>query len=669
MKLNVNQAIDKARKLALMKKTDEAEALLRSVLKVAPKNTIAKAQLATLRRTVKLPDEKRAALMRVFQVGNNAVTIAHAKDLQKQYPNTALLYLVEGAAQAQIGNHKNAENAFRRSVSIDPKSAQGFNNLGNSLKEQGEFEPARQAFLTAIKLNAKFAQAYNNLAVLLKEAKKFQAAIRRLSQAIAIDPKYHDAHRNLGVIYQEMGEHKLAISKFEAALLLMPHDLDALSYLAQSQRAQEDFVGAIKSLNVVLERDPKRYEQRQQLALNYSEVSDHQKAIEHMEIVVADRPKDMVALIHLGNAISRTSDMDRAQSVVERVLDIDPNNMGALNNLGVLMQNKGNLKEAGVVFDRALAIDPTVSEIKMNRSVVHFLASEYKQAWPLYDSRFEHENPSTPFLKTKKPLWAGERVRVFVWAEQGIGDEVFFASLLTEARTMVQSLTVSVDKRLKDMFERSFADIKFISRGADYPEGDYDAHIPLAGLGEILRNSNAAFSNQPVSFLKADANRVAQIESSIPAFDGETIGISWNTQNRKSNHVRNIDLAMFMHAFHRPDRRFINLQYGDTDQEVRNVREATGADIVTIDNLDRFTDIEGLSAAMLACDKIITIDNSTVHLAAALGVETHLILAFFPDWRWPFTNYGSPWYPSLNIYRQTSRFGWPGVLSNVDKNL
>ena len=72
---------------------------------------------------------------------------------------------------------------------------------------------------------------------------------------------------------------------------------------------------------------------------------------------------------------------------------------------------------------------------------------------------------------------------------------------------------------------------------------------------------------------------------------------------------------------------------------------------------------------MSACDSVVTIDNSTVHLAASLGVDTHLILPHFPDWRWSYVDEGSPWYPGLKVYRQNANFDWAELLKQVVQQL
>jgi ADP-heptose:LPS heptosyltransferase len=64
-------------------------------------------------------------------------------------------------------------------------------------------------------------------------------------------------------------------------------------------------------------------------------------------------------------------------------------------------------------------------------------------------------------------------------------------------------------------------------------------------------------------------------------------------------------------------------------------------------------------------DLVITIDNSTAHLAAALGIPTWLLLPFAPDWRWLLDGDTSPWYPPMRIFRQPRPGDWQAVLDQV----
>lgn len=560
--------------------------------------------------------------------------------------------------------HK-AEAAFCKAVAIDPKFSQGFKNLGNSLREQGRLEDARKSYLKAVSLNPQFAQGFGNLGVVLKEMEKYPQAIRRFEQVIAIDENYGEAYRNLGVLHQECDAHGDAIKAFQACLKITPNDPETLTYLAGSLRALEKFKAAIPILQKVLKIAPNRWKERQSLGLAFIEVGEYDQGVAALNEVAKERPTDVVVLIHYSFALGKLKDHEGAERVLRRVLEIEPENLGALNNLGVLFKNREDYATAAQIFDQALAIDPTSSEIRMNRSVIHFLKCEFKQAWPLYNARFEHENKTTEFLDSSKPIWTGDKQRVFVWAEQGVGDEVFFASLLSEARARCSKLIVSVDKRLFNMFERSFEGVKFVKRYSDVSEEDYDAHIPLGGLAGVLRNALGEFDAQPLGFLKSDKSDIDKYKQWLGEYSGKTVGIAWSTTNRRNNHVRNVDLKTLASAFEGQDVRLVNLQYGDTSVDIAKVREQQGIEVLNHPTLDRFNDIEGLCALMQACDSVVTIDNSTVHLAAALGVDTHLILPHFPDWRWSYVDEGSPWYPGLNVYRQNAEFNWQALLKQV----
>jgi len=68
-------------------------------------------------------------------------------------------------------------------------------------------------------------------------------------------------------------------------------------------------------------------------------------------------------------------------------------------------------------------------------------------------------------------------------------------------------------------------------------------------------------------------------------------------------------------------------------------------------------------------DIVITIDNSTAHLAAALGVPTWLLVPFAPDWRWLLNGDRSPWYPTVRLFRQPSPGDWRSVMQQVEDAL
>ena len=98
---------------------------------------------------------------------------------------------------------------------------------------------------------------------------------------------------------------------------------------------------------------------------------------------------------------------------------------------------------------------------------------------------------------------------------------------------------------------------------------------------------------------------------------------------------------------------FINAQYGDTAEEVRTFGERYGISIYRDPEIDALADLEGLAAQLSALDLLVSVSNTTAHLAAATGVPTWLHV---PDgnkrlWYWLDAGGYSPWYRGVVISR------------------
>jgi len=112
----------------------------------------------------------------------------------------------------------------------------------------------------------------------------------------------------------------------------------------------------------------------------------------------------------------------------------------------------------------------------------------------------------------------------------------------------------------------------------------------------------------------------------------------------------------------------VSLQYGDFD-ELETQVSAAKAPLHVDRTVDQFSDIDRFAAQVAAMDRVITIDNSTAHLAGALGIPVSLLLPFASDWRWLHTRSESPWYPSLRIFRQPRMGDWASVIADVQASL
>jgi ADP-heptose:LPS heptosyltransferase len=98
---------------------------------------------------------------------------------------------------------------------------------------------------------------------------------------------------------------------------------------------------------------------------------------------------------------------------------------------------------------------------------------------------------------------------------------------------------------------------------------------------------------------------------------------------------------------------FVNLQYGDTQEEVNRLAHKHGLKLLQCNSVDNHANLDGLAALIRACDLVVTTSNSTAHLAGGVGVPTELIVPPLGRrlWYWCHShNQRSLWYPSITIH-------------------
>jgi len=114
---------------------------------------------------------------------------------------------------------------------------------------------------------------------------------------------------------------------------------------------------------------------------------------------------------------------------------------------------------------------------------------------------------------------------------------------------------------------------------------------------------------------------------------------------------------------------FVNLQYGDRRADLEAVRRDLGVEILHDESVDPLKNLDDFAAQTAAMDLVISIDNSTVHMAGALNVPVWVMLPAVPDWRWMLDRSDSPWYPSVRLFRQALAGEWTPVIARVAEEL
>jgi len=101
----------------------------------------------------------------------------------------------------------------------------------------------------------------------------------------------------------------------------------------------------------------------------------------------------------------------------------------------------------------------------------------------------------------------------------------------------------------------------------------------------------------------------------------------------------------------------------------RQARRRFGADILCDPTIDPLRSMDDLATQSAAMDLVVSVDNSTVHMAGALGVPVWVLLAEPPEWRWMRERDDTPCYPSARLFRQTRAQDWEPVVAAVARRL
>ena len=383
-------------------------------------------------------------------------------------------------------------------------------------------------------------------------------------------------------------------------------------------------------------------------------------------------PKFFLAYSNLGNVLKDLERYDDAVDVHKKSIELNPTYAIAQNNLGTLFEDIGRFDEAEKYFAKAVELDRNYATAEYNLGSTKLRKKDFVHGWALQEKRWFRGSPDQEVkLASAKPQWNGGSVdRLFVWAEQGVGDEIMFASCYKELAKSCKKLTVSVSNRLLPIMQRSFPkNIQFIDRHLPISDEDFDFQAPaLSAIGQLRKDINS-FSSCSAPYIVADQSKVEILRDELEKYANgrKIIGLSWFSKNAKAGRRRSIEPVELVSAL--PDNFFlVNLQYGETDKDIQAVEHQLNRSIARFRNVDIWNDIDTFVALIEACDEIVSIDNSTVHFAGALNKKCHVLLPYSSDWRWGLTGEKSSyWYGSMKLHWQSSLADWGSALKSLKK--
>jgi hypothetical protein len=412
---------------------------------------------------------------------------------------------------------------------------------------------------------------------------------------------------------------------------------------------------AARAFASALQRQPEHPLALNNLGICMMEMRRFDEAIRAFQSAIQREPRRIDIWNNLGTAHRRLAREADAQACFESALRLDPSNVDALFGRALCMLESGRLEDSLDALDGVAQRDNCHWQARFHGALVRLMLGRWDEAWPHFALRQSQPDLADAVLRTTRPAWRpGESGgRVLVWAEQGIGDQILGASMLQQFRNLAPDLIVQVDSRLVGLLARSLPEIEFVSKDEAVDEQRYTSHLAMGDLGAWVRKSWQDF-DAACAFLRADPHRSAALRAELGiSADTRLYGLSWrSTREGRIGEDKSLPLDAFATLLKTPGAAFVNLQYGDTREEVQLLQQRHGVQLLHCRSVDNYADLDGLAALIQACDAVITVSNSTAHLAGGLGKRTELIAP--PRgralWYWCHTqNNHSLWYPSVRV--------------------
>lgn len=371
----------------------------------------------------------------------------------------------------------------------------------------------------------------------------------------------------------------------------------------------------------------------------------------------------------------RPDESERAYRKAIKVATNPRNKSYALMNLAALYIQSGEFSKAEPFARQALMADPDLRGAKANLGFCQLAARNWAEGWDNYANSLGAETRKM-VQYGDEPIWDGRPcLTVAVYGEQGLGDEISFASMIPDAVNDCARVIIDCDKRLKGLFQRSFPLAKVYGTRAerqlawDVPDQSIHASIPMGGLGGIYRRSAEAFTGKP--YLTPDPDRAAMWSALFAGKGKPVIGIAWTGGIKQTGaDFRKWSLEDLLPIFQSVDAHFVSLQYRDASAEIAEfTAKYPEIDLAQYPYGTLTADYDDVAAMVFAMDRVVSMQTAVVHLAGALGKSCDVFVPKNSQWRYSESGDSMPWYSSVRVIRQAVRGHWSNTIKDYADEL
>lgn len=531
------------------------------------------------------------------RIGNTLEGIRYTDSALELDPNFVRALIQRASNRLSDALYDETLEITERVLGLEPDNVLAHQLKISCLAEQNQVEDVKSALADLENAATLEGTTLQFLAEICRKGDLLDEAIVYFQRAIKLDNTLEASFNNLGTLLN--GQNRLEESKevLTKALKLFP-DLTML-YVTMSSNAGKR--GA------------------------------YQEAVDYAQKAIEINPDYAAPYVSIGFALNKVGQHKEALLVLEKALHLDPTDTKALVNLASTYHSLCMPEHGMKACQRALEIKPNADGALWNLALNCLAAGYIEQGWDLFGFGFA-SGQRLPYRPFPGLIWEGEDVSdktFLVWREQGIGDDMRFASIYNDLIDRVQKLIIETDERLVTLYQRSFP--KALVRaetGTSTGRGnmkvvDFDRTAPTGLAASYLRRSLDKFPSQN-AYLIPDPKRIEECRNWLESLGpGTPCGLSWRSgkvDEGRSNYFTDptdwIDLMRTKKSI------WINLQYTDVDEELTALHDKYGLTVHQMPGLDMKDDMEGVFALASLMRFVVSSGSSVAEIANSQGIRT-----------------------------------------------
>jgi len=643
--MSVNELFNKANKLFLNQDYFQGLKIYELIWTKYPKNTRLHEEINKKLKKFKKPilqTFSHAEIKNFFELeksGNVSKVIMTLTDNLKKKPGDILTVSLLGNFYNSINDYEKAIYFQKIAIQKSPLDGAFYLNISNTLQNKGELDDALKYLNIAKILSLKDMNIDYEMAKLQTKMKNFANA----------DLIYNS-------LTKEKNINKEVLYSYCDNLIKFKKEKEAIKFIETYGKShQTDF------------------KQKLILGLAYFQQKDVNKAIFYF-LESLDMKKDNEdAFSLLGDCYEFLGDLNRAKKNYEEALRINPNHKISLNNLASLYFFNNDIEKAKKLYNVA------IEKVQNNTDAKYYLAqcelsqNNFVNGWLKYRNRWLANGFNSLKLRTnlEKFYLGTDKKNLLVWGEQGIGDQILFLRFLKNLEPYVDDLYIKIDKRLHQIIKRSFPKINFINSDKEISESNINSQIPIADLGSLFINNINDVKKNHKKYLISEPKLTDEFKKTLTNKNKLICGLSWISKNDEIGSSKSVTLESLKPILALEDINFLDLQYSNTQDERNSFFNENGIEIKKFVKIDNFNDLNGVTSLIDACDFIVTVSNTTAHIAGALGKKTFLLLPKGKGrlWYWSTIQNKSLWYHSIEVIEQNLTGQWDPAIDNLSKKL